>query len=305
MMRADRFARRGSALGVLLLLCACSVPRAPTATPADSAMPSIGLQTADGERSYRLFVPRSYSPQQPMPLVIALHGGLGSGEIMAEQTGFNRVAEARGFLVAYPDGVARTWNAGRCCGPAMERRVDDVGFVRAVIAQIKQKYTIDPAHIFGTGFSNGAMLLHRIACEAPDTFDAIAPVSGGIMLSPCSPRSGVAALLIQGRDDPRIPWNGGVFDDSYRPSMADVVSSLAQRNGCTAAERVAEQQGPVGCSARSSCRIALQWCGLEGVGHQWPGGATYWPRLLGRNTTAWDASAAIGRFFSAQITASR
>ncbi|WP_282707016.1 alpha/beta hydrolase family esterase [Sinimarinibacterium sp. CAU 1509] len=267
-------------------------------------MRSSTLSTADGVRSYRIFIPPGYSAQRPMPLVVALHGGLGSGEIMAEQTGFNRVAEARGFLVAYPDGIGRTWNAGRCCGPAMEKRIDDVGFVRAVIAQVRRDYAVDTAHIFGTGFSNGAMLLHRIACEAPDTFSAIAPVSGGIMLSPCAARSGVSALLIQGRDDPRIPWNGGVFDDSYRPSMADVVNSLAQRNGCGAGEQVIEQKGAVSCSARSSCRETLQWCGLAGVGHQWPGGATYLPRLLGQNTATWDASRAIGQFFGTQIARS-
>src|SRR3546814_3263586 len=82
------------------------------------------------------------------------------------------------FIVVYPDGVGRAWNAGSCCAKPMKEKIDDVGFVRAVIADVKHRYKIDATRIYGTGFSNGAMLLHRIACDAPDTFAAIAPVSG-------------------------------------------------------------------------------------------------------------------------------
>src|SRR3546814_16806959 len=96
----------------------------------------------------------------------------------------------------------------------MKEKIDDVGFVRAVIADVKHRYKIDATRIYGPGFSNGAMLLHRIACDAPDTFAAIAPVSGGPMVSPCNERRPIPALLTPGRVDPSIVRTRPVMEKS-------------------------------------------------------------------------------------------
>lgn len=106
-----------------------TVSPAPTATVEPSAgapAPGVyeGKLTSGGrERTYRLYVPRSLSPGQDVPLVVALHGGLGSGKQMANATGFDEEAEKGVFLVVYPDGtgigqsdLARTWNGGRAAG---------------------------------------------------------------------------------------------------------------------------------------------------------------------------------------------
>src|SRR3546814_14133819 len=76
---------------------------------------------------------------------------------MEEQTGLDAVADQHDFIVVYPDGVGRAWNAGSCCAKPMKEKIDDVGFVRAVIADVKHRYKIDATRIYGTGFSNGAM----------------------------------------------------------------------------------------------------------------------------------------------------
>lgn len=266
---------------------------------AQAAVSEGTLRFGGVERSYRLYVPSSYSSQKPAPMVVALHGGFGTGEIFAEQSGFDAVAERNGFLVAYPDGVKRAWNAGSCCGPPMEKNVDDVGFVRALIAALRMKYVIDPARIYGTGFSNGAMLLHRIACEAPGTFAAIAPVSGGLMLQSCTAKLGTSALLIQGRLDERIPWGGGVFNETYRPSIKELVAGLAERNGCSAGEKSIEKGPGYECLSRTGCKAGseVSWCALEGVGHQWAGGKTFMPRVLGPNSDQFPTSQKIWEFF--------
>lgn len=258
------------------------------------------IATADGTRDYSLYLPRDFDPQQPHPLLVALHGGWGTGAALARQSGLNRLADRYGYVIAYPDGLKLSWNAGHCCGWAADHGVDDVGFIRAMIARIRSEYVIAPGQTYGTGFSNGAMLLHRIACDAPGTFDAIAPVSGGPMIDRCIDRSGVTALLIQGRDDPRIPWNGGMFDGSYRPAMAEVVTMLRQRNGCAQEPQIPAADAPATCSTAPACRRALEWCGVAGVGHQWPGGQTLLPALLGANSDAFDATAAIGAFLERQ-----
>lgn len=253
------------------------------------------------KRNYRLYVPSGYQKNKPAPLIIALHGGLGTGKVMAEHAGLSDDADRAGMLVAYPDGIGRGWNAGSCCGDPMEKQVNDVLFMRNLIEDVKSKYSVDSKRIYGTGFSNGAMLLHRVACEAPELFTAIAPVSGGIMVPECQAKTAPAVLLVQGRADDRIFWDGGTFSGTYRPSIKEIVASLRTRNQCSSQEVVTRKQGVVTCMTLKGCAAGkdVSWCGLDGVGHQWAGGKTILPRILGKNTDEYDTSAEVVKFFAA------
>jgi len=284
-----------------LLALLLSLPRFGHTAPVLPA-PGIShgkLTQGSVQRSYRLFIPTALKSGQSAPLVIAMHGGLGTGDIFANQTGFDAVAEQQGFIVAYPDGLGRVWNAGRCCGNSQS---EDVAYIRALVADLKARLPVDARRVYGMGFSNGAMLAHRVACEAPEVFAAIAPVSGGLMLDQCDARTPVSALLIQGRLDERIPWDGGGFEGTYRPSVAEVVTGLAARNACSAEVKLLVDGPVVQCWSRSACASGakLEWCGLPGVGHQWAGGETYFPRVLGPNTAAFNTSRKIGEFFQQQ-----
>lgn len=285
---------RATLLGLLVTIAACA-----TSGVAAGASDEHELNFGGYERHYVVHEPAGVNGRA-VPLVIALHGGVGTGKIMEGQTGLDAVADQHGFIVAYPDGIGRAWNAGSCCAKPMKEKVDDVGFIRAVIADVKSRYKIDATRIYGTGFSNGAMLLHRIVCDAPDTFTAIAAVSGGPMVSNCNERKPVPALLIQGRDDPRIPWAGGEFQGSYRPSIKDIVSRLGKRNECSADEQETSNSDGVLCQTLRGCRSGdeVSWCGVAGAGHQWPGGKTYMKFLLGANNERFNASQKIWSFFT-------
>ena len=279
------------------LLAAC---QAPPAKADDANVTQLTLEHGGQTRSYEVFVPPQHRDNLK-GLVVALHGGLGTGAIMAGQSGFNAAATRHGFAVAYPDGVGRAWNAGTCCGKTAERKVDDVGFIAALVTAERARLKLSANQVFGTGFSNGAMLLHRIVCEAPGTFAAIAPVSGGPMFEKCAQPKPVAALFIQGREDKRIPWDGGVFDGTLRLSMANVVDQFAGRNGCKAEATVVREEAGLKCQKRVGCKSEVEWCGVDKVGHQWPGGKAYAPRLLGPNTERFNASEGIALFFKAQL----
>ncbi len=293
-----------STLGAMMLLLgygtlvACSLP-APAQAQQPGKAVEYEIRSGGLERSYLLYVPKSYQAGKPMPLLVALHGGWGTGENMEEVSGFDRVADARGVIVAYPDGISRAWNAGTCCAKPMENKVNDVAFMANLVADIKTKVAVDDKRVYGAGFSNGAMMVHRAACEQPEIFTAIASVAGGIMTPSCKPTRGTPTLLIQGRDDPRIPWDGGSVEDSFRPSVKAVVGLLAARNGCSTEGTVSLQNGAVSCTTLKGCAAGndVQWCGLTGVGHQWPGGKTLLPRLLGKNTDQYNAATQIVDFF--------
>ncbi|HEY9547460.1 MAG TPA: PHB depolymerase family esterase [Solimonas sp.] len=293
-MTISPFRTRAALLGLLVTIAACA-----TSSVASGASDENTINFGGYERHYVVHKPAGIG-DRAVPLVVALHGGVGTGKIMEEQTGLDAVADQHDFIVVYPDGVGRAWNAGSCCAKPMKEKIDDVGFVRAVIADVKHRYKIDATRIYGTGFSNGAMLLHRIACDAPDTFAAIAPVSGGPMVSNCNERRPIPALLIQGRADPRIPWGGGEFQGSYRPSIKDIVSRLGKRNECTSDEQETSDTNGVQCRTLRGCRSGdeVSWCGIIGAGHQWPGGKTYLKFLLGANNERFNASQKIWAFFS-------
>ena len=109
----------------------------------------------------------------------------------------------------------------------------------------------------------------------------------------------VLSMLVQGRQDPRIPWDGGVFKGTYRPSIREIVASLGKRNRCDQSESVTRKDEGVICRALNGCGTRdVIWCELPGVGHQWAGGKTILPRLLGNNTDKFNASAEVMRFFA-------
>lgn len=238
-------------------------------------LPSVVCRLSSGgrDRSYRLFRPGAIEPGTPAPLVVVLHGGYGSAGQAEQAYGWDELADRHGFLVAYADGVGRSWNAGWCCGPAHLHDVDDVGFVGELIADISAGDGVDPRRVFAAGVSNGAMLAYRIACESPGLLAAIGAVAG-TMVCEC-PRPGpVSVLHIHGLEDRNVPYWGGVgpkaADRRQRPSVPSVIQFWRTGGGCGRPTVVEEGQirreSALGTGGIEVCLVTL-----AGVGHVWPG----------------------------------
>ena len=96
-----------------------------------------------------------------MPLVMVFHGHAGSGHSIAQVSRFNELAEQKGFIVVYPDGIDQNWYLrGSFSG-----KVDDVSFVAALIDHLKQVRNIDSRRIYATGFSKGAILAQDLTTQ--------------------------------------------------------------------------------------------------------------------------------------------
>src|SRR5579863_8032381 len=103
----------------LVLVCSPSIALAGTTEHA---------LTIDGyKRTYRVFIPDRIG--KPLPVVLAFHGGGGSGQQMERYTRFDALAEKEGFIVVYPDGYEGNWNDGRGVSfmRAQKENIDDVG----------------------------------------------------------------------------------------------------------------------------------------------------------------------------------
>jgi polyhydroxybutyrate depolymerase len=257
------------------------------------------------ERDYRVHVPPGYDPTRETPVVLVFHGGLGTGRFIQKQSRMNPVSDEEGFLAVFPDGLRTTWNAGGCCEYAMRQNVDDVGFVAALLDRLAEDYCVDPSRVYATGFSNGAMLAHRLACELSDRIAAIAPVSGVIMVQDCAPPRPVPTLVFHGTADPRSLWEGGLGDKDpskgVRDSIPTTMEKVHQRNTCTLESRETFlAKGAVTCRRSVDCGTAREvaLCRIEGGGHQWPGGEPVWPRRLGPMNEDIAASRVMWDFFS-------
>src|SRR5688572_9787324 len=155
--------------------------------------------TVDGrERKYLFYIPETHAGSESLPLVVGLHGGLGTPAQFAASSDFNRVAEAHGLVVVYPEGTGRTWNGGRCCGSAAREVVDDVAFVSALIEHFVRIHNVDRSRIYATGHSNGGIMAFRLACELSSQITAIAPVAASLELDDCAASRPVPVLAIHG-----------------------------------------------------------------------------------------------------------
>jgi polyhydroxybutyrate depolymerase len=253
-------------------------------------------------RTYRLYVPSSVALSKPAALVLVLHGGLGSGAGAATQTGFDAEADRDRFVVVYPDGVDRTWNADGCCPPASRQGIDDVGFLVALIDRLSSEYRIDPNRVFATGISNGGMMAYRLACERGERFAAIGPVAA-TMFTTCKDGPPVSVVHIHGLADQNVPFVGGVGERSLTkvsyPPVDDGVHWWRLRNLCGADPSIERGDGVTvrtwtGCNGGAEVSMYT----IESGGHSWPGGQRM-AGFLDPPSEKLNATDIIWRFFAA------
>lgn len=194
------------------------------------------------ERTYTLRLPSSYDPAVPMPLVVAMHGGFGSGAQLENQSQLTAKAEEEGFIVVYPDGAQtgilniRTWNAGGCCGGSVTNNIDDVGFIDALLDRLIQENSIDTTRIYATGMSNGGFMSYRLACELSHRFAAIAPVAASMTIALCQPERAVPVIAIHSYQDESVPYLGGIgsgVSDHYNSPLDSVLNAWAAHADCS------------------------------------------------------------------------
>jgi polyhydroxybutyrate depolymerase len=289
-----------------------------------AGVPAIGsvtdgtLRTADGRtRHYRLYVPSSLAAGVPAPLLVALHGGLGSSAQFAANSGFDELAEANGFVVVYPDGIGarpdgtgpQTWNGGYCCGPAVRQDVDDVGFIRQLIDTLAADLPIDPARVFAAGHSNGAILSYRLACELSDRIVGIGVQAGSLGVDACTPPQPVSVIHLHGAADTNHPIGGGkgsgVAGVEFRPARA-AVEALAAADGCAGESRPStDPSNPdLAITTWSGCGggAELRFVAVDGATHAWmgrPAASAAAEAYVGEPYPDLDASRAIWSFLAA------
>jgi polyhydroxybutyrate depolymerase len=265
------------------------------------------------ERSYVVRVPRDLAQHKgQVPLVLVLHGGGGNAFNAESTTGFTEEAEKEGFIVVYPEGTGRfngkllTWNAGHCCGYAMNRHVDDVGFISALLDKLIAEYPVDPERIYATGISNGGMMAHRLGIELSNRFAAIAPVAAALFGDEPEPRHPVSALMFNGTLDTHIPAQGGppggrfpgAWDGSPTKPVLEQAAFWARADGCMRTPEQENREAYTLTKYRCPAGTAVALYMIRDGGHAWPGGERGSP-MGDEPSSALDATPIIWAFFNA------
>jgi polyhydroxybutyrate depolymerase len=323
--RSDRHrSRPGARRWALIAGLAGALGLAGTAAAGDPAGRDLSRTLTLGglERSYLVHVPAQALTRdraRPAPVVIALHSGGGRARAFAGFTGFSTLADAEGFIVVYPEGVEGNWNDGRSRvgNRALVDDIDDVGFILAIAQALAKDFTVDPKRLYVVGMSNGGMMALRAACDAADKIAAVAAVAAALpvrMKPRCNPSAPISVLIMNGSEDPVMPWRGGEIrmglDRLGRVISAEDTATLwAEHNGCVTTPAVEDlpnkdpgDNSVVRRAVYPQCRgaeVALYT--VDRGGHTWPGGDQYLPQaVVGRVNRDIDASAVIWDFFKRQ-----
>lgn len=275
--------------------------------PIDRSLVHDGLT-----RTYKVY---DFGRGAPAPVVIMLHGGGGNADNAIRMSGFNQIAAREGAMAVYPEGTSGrlglpllTWNAGHCCAAAMENRVDDVGFIEAVIDTLVASGRADVSRIYVTGMSNGAMMAHRLGRELSTKIAAIAPVVGAVFGDEAPPAAAVPAFVVVGADDTVVPADGGPLqlrgllgnrsaaDHDVAPAIEQAVY-WARHNGCGEPRRTSTSAAETTTWAPCRSGAPVVFHRVLDNGHAWPGGEPGRPGAP-PPTTAFDASAEMWAFFT-------
>lgn len=296
----------------------------------------LTLEHGGLRRTFVVRLPVLYRERVPLPVVLALHGAGSSAAEFKRYAGLDRLGHRDEWVVVYPEGTAEsgrrglTWNAGACCGWARAQRVDDVGFLVALLHDLARDLPLDRTRVYATGHSNGAMMAYRLAAEAPGRLAAVAAVAGPMVTDGFAPTRPLPVLHVHSVDDPHVPFAGGTAEAfSFAPLSSlqalftmqhemvefPAVEAGLERwiahNRCPDRPEVADRRetfrerltspqsatllvwGP--CAAGTEVRL---WR-MSGVGHGWPGQASPVPEsIMGPDTNLIGAGAEAWRFFA-------
>ncbi len=245
------------------------------------------------DREYVVHIPALYKEDRPSAVVIMFHGGGGTAQDAMAETGWCEKADQEGFLAVFPEGSRpdpenpasfsnnpQTWNdgSGRENVGAVQREVDDVAFVAALIDDMAARFNVDRNRFYAVGFSNGGAMVFRIGRELSNSLATIACVASVDWLEEPHVDSHVSLLYMTGTSDPLNPIDGGeifIGQTSYgvKPPVQQSIQKWAQMLGCPADSNVIYNSDGVIGTAFSPCmegsEVVLYT--IEGMGHWWPG----------------------------------
>lgn len=242
------------------------------------------------KREFITYLPAGGGNGRPMPVIISLHGRLGTAEGQMKFADFRPIADREKVIIVCPQGIKRSWNDGRGT-PAHNKGINDVKFINQLVSYILKTYNADPARVYVTGMSNGGFMTSRLACELPDQIAAVAVIAASMDHDEgYSPQKPMPAMYIQGTADPLVPFAGGQMKKGAGGSIyghEEVLKKWAIADGCDNRAIIANLPVMVNDGTSINKETYEGPNGIEVIGytvnnggHTWPGGTQYLPKAI-------------------------
>ncbi len=275
------------------------------------------------DRRYTVHAPPGYDGRTPAPVVVMLHGGGGTSQAAATETGWGAKADEAGFLAVFPNALARDpskpgnfsrnpqlWNDGSDRFYAAGEGPDDVAFLNAMLDELSAKFAVDARRIFITGFSNGASMTFRAGAELSRRVAAIAPVAGTCWAQPLTVERPIPMCYITGIDDPLNLIDGGFPKGPIganakvrakpKPPVRDSILKWAKTVGCAPTPARDSESNGVRTQTYGPGRDGAEvvYITVEGLGHTWAGGKSLLPEfMVGKRSDKIKATDVLWEFF--------
>lgn len=254
------------------------------------ALTSVTVTVNGDARTFDYVKPSDCGKRAVFPVVFVFHGGGQRAEQAAAMSGFHLLGRSACFITVYPQGSGRrgseSWNdlSDPAQGWAARKHIDEVAFVRAMLAHLasravlKRSQSLGP--VFATGISKGGMLAYALACQMSE-IRAIAPVAATLNTPDCRlARADLAILHLHGLEDQNVPLLGGSGICTAEGRTYPAVQDGLQRLAAQGAE--------------------IELVTLPNQGHSWPGMNPDDARNdCQRPINPWPATWEIWRFFKA------
>jgi polyhydroxybutyrate depolymerase len=258
-------------------------------------------------RRYLLYVPKTYDPSQPTPLVISFHPAATWPAVAKSISHWNDLADQYAFIVVYPAGSGAFFG-GLGPGPQVfpmepETLGRDLRFISDLIDQLERKYNVDANRLYVNGMSNGGGMAFVLSCQLPDRIAAVGVVAGALPESEdhCADSKPVPTVVFHGTADKLAPYHGGTSPIAPRPfaNIPEWTARLAQRNQC-AGDSIDTRVAPhVRRRTYSNCagNAEVTLYTIEGGGHTWPGAKPAPEWWAGHTTDEINATHVMWQFF--------
>lgn len=268
--------------GVDTLLALAGAVLALVLTPPAQSAEVLKLTHQGTERTIILQRTRDVRAAPP-PLLIVLHGSGANAETFRVRNRFDVTADREKFVVAYPDAIGKVWRFGQVLeqGVPENEAIDDVGFIRAVIDDLVSRKIADPARVYVTGVSRGALMSYTIACLLHDKVTAVAPLISPMtdkQRDACRTARPIPIMVIAGTADKVLPFDGQRLPKARLLSIPETMDFWRKAHACGAPQkrtlphREASDPTRIEATTWSECKSGarLVLYRVEGGGHRLP-----------------------------------
>ncbi|MEM7003930.1 MAG: PHB depolymerase family esterase [Pseudomonadota bacterium] len=283
-------------IAALLILQSAWMPAAYGNSKYPGTMTQHEIKVGKSTRKYSVYTPDIVKDMDKVSAIIAFHGPGQKPEEYHKQMDLDQEAADYAFIMVYPAGLGTVWNAGRGKS-ARDHKVDDATFAEELIPHIIKNHKADPKKIFAMGYSDGAQMATRLACDHADKIYAAASVSHSMNQWGCNPSHEISMIFMHGMKDPRVPFKGGT--DYNFASHTESVNFFRSVNGITSSERTVKVNDSLKCRHYSNKKRStfVIGCRLYEDGHQWPGSKGWKVGTYGSVNKSMDAAYFIMRRF--------